>query len=154
MTVSSLHILEKTRSQRDRLFQHAGEAIKASVGWHWGGQLFSSTPDDEGPVQLTDLTEDPTFGVRHQVLPLGVKRPDVLQTSNESAFFVEKHHTKIKKATKASFVFEVAEAMLNDENTALVSLIPDCIDDAKTRSAACARFSKMRRIPTTSPRKR
>uniref|UniRef100_A0AAV1UGF2 Serpin domain-containing protein n=1 Tax=Peronospora matthiolae TaxID=2874970 RepID=A0AAV1UGF2_9STRA len=85
---------------------------------------FQALQTMEVRFKSTELTEDPTFGVRHQVLPLGVKRPDALQTSTESAFFVEKHHTKIKKATKASFVPEVAEAMLNDENTALLSLSP------------------------------
>uniref|UniRef100_M4C2Z0 Uncharacterized protein n=1 Tax=Hyaloperonospora arabidopsidis (strain Emoy2) TaxID=559515 RepID=M4C2Z0_HYAAE len=83
--------------------------------------------------ESTDLTEDPSLGVRHQVLPLGEKRPAALQTSTESTFFVEKHHTKIKKDTEASFVPEVAEAMLNDENTELLSFVPDCIDDANVK---------------------
>ncbi|KAG2758866.1 hypothetical protein Pcac1_g29042, partial [Phytophthora cactorum] len=52
-------------------------------------------------------------------------RPDAVKASTESAFFVEKHHTKIKKASKASSVMEVTEAMLDDENTALLNVIPD-----------------------------
>uniref|UniRef100_A0AAV1V3T1 Uncharacterized protein n=1 Tax=Peronospora matthiolae TaxID=2874970 RepID=A0AAV1V3T1_9STRA len=94
---------------------------------------FQALQTMEVRFESTDLTEDPTLGVRHQVLPLGVKRPDALQTSTESAFFVEKHHTKIKKSTKASFLPKVAEAMLNDENTALLNLTPDCIEDANSK---------------------
>uniref|UniRef100_M4BRD7 Uncharacterized protein n=1 Tax=Hyaloperonospora arabidopsidis (strain Emoy2) TaxID=559515 RepID=M4BRD7_HYAAE len=92
--------------------------------------------------ESTDLTEDPSLGVRHQILSLGVKRPAALQTSTESAFFVEKHHTKINKSTTASFVPEVAEAMLNDENTALLSLVPDCIDDANVRVGGMCKILK------------
>ncbi|KAF1775023.1 hypothetical protein GQ600_12224 [Phytophthora cactorum] len=57
-------------------------------------------------------------------------RPDAVKTSTESAFFVEKHHTKIKKASKASPVMEVTEAMLDDENTALLNVIPDRLAEA------------------------
>uniref|UniRef100_A0AAV1T8D0 Uncharacterized protein n=1 Tax=Peronospora matthiolae TaxID=2874970 RepID=A0AAV1T8D0_9STRA len=81
----------------------------------------------------TDLTEDPSLGVRHQILPLGVKRPDALQTSTKSAVFFEKHHTEIKKSTTALLVPKVAEAMLDDENTTLLSLVLDCIVDAKVK---------------------
>lgn len=41
-----------------------------------------------------------------------------------------KHHTKIKKALTVSPVIEVAEAMLNDENTALLNVIPDRLAEA------------------------
>ena len=103
---------------------------------------FQALQTMEVRFELTDLTEDPSSGVRHQVLPLGVKRPAALQTSTESAFFVEKHHTKTKKSTTASFVPEVAEAMLNDENTALLSLVPDCIDDAKVKVGGMCKILK------------
>lgn len=92
--------------------------------------------------ESTVLTDDPKHGVRHQVLPLGVKRPDAVQTSTESAFFVEKHHTKIKKSAKASFVPEVAEAMLNDENTALLSLLPDLLDAANHKVEGMCKILK------------
>ncbi|RMX69974.1 hypothetical protein DD238_000673 [Peronospora effusa] len=87
----------------------------------------------EAKFELRDLTTDKQYGVRHQVLPLDVKRPDVMKTSTESSFFVEKHHTKIRRAAKASSVLEVAESMLNDENTALLNILPDCLTSADTQ---------------------
>lgn len=87
----------------------------------------------EAKFELRDLTTDKQYGVRHQVLPVEVKRPDVMKTSTESSFFVEKHHTKIRRAAKASSVLEVAESMLNDENTALLNILPDCLTSADTQ---------------------
>uniref|UniRef100_A0AAV1UDM2 Uncharacterized protein n=1 Tax=Peronospora matthiolae TaxID=2874970 RepID=A0AAV1UDM2_9STRA len=115
---------------------------------------FQALQTMEVRFESTDLTEDPTLGVHHQALPLGVKRPDALQTSTESAFFVEKHHTKIKKATRASFVPEVAEAMLSDDKTALLSLLPDCFDAANSKVGSMCKLLKTPRTPTTLPRKR
>ena len=92
--------------------------------------------------KTTDLTSNPTFGVRHQVMPMGVKRPDALKTSTESDFFLEKHHTKIKKTIKDSFVPKVAEAMINDENTALLSLLPDLLEEADTKLAGMCKIIK------------
>lgn len=57
---------------------------------------FQALQTMEVRFNSTDLTRDPTLCVRHQVLPLGVKRPDALQTSTGSAFDIEKYLTKIK----------------------------------------------------------
>ena len=103
---------------------------------------FQALQTMEVRFESSDITSDPAFGVRHQVLPLAVKRPVALTTSTESAFFVEKHHTKIKKAAKASFIPEVAEAMLNDENTALLSLLPDLLTEADTKVAGICKIIK------------
>uniref|UniRef100_A0AAV1VNR0 Uncharacterized protein n=1 Tax=Peronospora matthiolae TaxID=2874970 RepID=A0AAV1VNR0_9STRA len=80
-----------------------------------------------------NVTADKTYGVRYHVAPVDVKRPDSMKTSTESAFFVEKHHTKIKKASKATPIMEVTEAMLDDENTALLSVLPDRLAEADTK---------------------
>ncbi|KAL8024078.1 hypothetical protein Plhal710r2_c005g0021591 [Plasmopara halstedii] len=77
-----------------------------------------------------DVTADKKYGVRRQIIPMNVKRPDAVKTLNESAFFVEKHHTKIKRASKASPVMEVTESMLDDENTALLNTLPDRLAEA------------------------
>lgn len=81
------------------------------------------------------MTADKKHGVRRQVVSVDVKRPDVIKNANESAFFVEKRHTKI---TKASHIFEVIESMLNDENTALLDNLPDRLAAAdKKVDGAC-----------------
>ncbi|TYZ67304.1 hypothetical protein PybrP1_010239, partial [[Pythium] brassicae (nom. inval.)] len=77
-----------------------------------------------------DATVKTKFGIRHQIVPTNVKIPEPLKTSAEAVFFVEKHHTKIRKATKAAPVIEVAEAMANDENTALLNTLPDRLEEA------------------------
>ncbi|KAF1326586.1 putative Pollike protein, partial [Globisporangium splendens] len=77
-----------------------------------------------------DATVDKKYGVRHHVRPVDVKRPGALKASTESAFFVEKHHTKIRKASKPSPVVEVTESMISDENTALLNTLADRLEDA------------------------
>jgi hypothetical protein len=94
---------------------------------------FQTLQTMEVKFESKNLTADKQYGVRHQVLPVDVKRPDELKASTESAFFLEKHHTKIKKAAKASPVLEVTESMLNDENTALLNILPDCLAEADTK---------------------
>jgi hypothetical protein len=91
---------------------------------------FQALQSMEVKFESKNVTADKKYGVRHHVLPVDVKRPDELKTSTESAFFVEKHHTKIKKASKASPVLEVTESMLNDENTALLNTLTDCLAEA------------------------
>jgi hypothetical protein len=94
---------------------------------------FQALQTMEVAFEAKDVTADAKFGPRYQILPSEVKRPEALKTSSESAFFVEKHHTKVRKASKASSLAEVAESMLNDENTALLSVLPDCLATADTK---------------------
>ena len=91
---------------------------------------FQALQSMEATFESKNVTADKKYGVRHHVAPVDVKRPDAVKTSTESAFFVEKHHTKIKKASKASPLIEVTEAMMNDENTALLNVIPDRLAEA------------------------
>ncbi|KAF1773397.1 hypothetical protein GQ600_15376 [Phytophthora cactorum] len=91
---------------------------------------FQALQSMEVTFESKNVTADKKYGVRYHVAPVDVKRPDAVKTSTESAFFVEKHHTKIKKASKASPVMEVTEAMLDDENTALLNVIPDRLAEA------------------------
>jgi hypothetical protein len=101
---------------------------------------FQALQTMEVKFELKNLTADKQYGVRHQVLPVDVKRPDELMTSTESAFFFEKHHTKIKKASKASPVLEVSESMLNDENTSLLNTLPDCLALADTQVVSASKL--------------
>ncbi|KAF1327039.1 putative Pollike protein, partial [Globisporangium splendens] len=87
----------------------------------------------EVSFEVKDVAADKKYGPRYQVIPVDVKRPEALKTSTESAFFVEKHHTKIRKASKASPILEVSESMLNDENTALLNTLPDRLALADTQ---------------------
>ena len=91
---------------------------------------FQALQSMEVTFESKNVTADKKYGVRYHVAPVDVKRPDAVKTSTESAFFVEKHHTKIKKASKASSVMAVTEAMLDDENTALLNVIPDRLAEA------------------------
>lgn len=45
----------------------------------------------------------------------------------------EKHHSKIRKATTATSVASVAQSMLDDENTALLSVLPDALSHADSQ---------------------
>jgi hypothetical protein len=99
---------------------------------------FQALQSMEVTFESKDVTADKKYGVRRQIVPVDVKRPAKLKTSTESAFFVEKHHIKIKKASKASPVMEVTESMLNDENTALLNTLPDRLAEAdKKVDGAC-----------------
>ncbi|KAF1331476.1 putative Pollike protein, partial [Globisporangium splendens] len=92
----------------------------------------------EVAFEAKKVTADKKYGIRYQVLPTEVKRPEALKESKESAFFIEKHHTKVRKSPKASHIVEVAESMANDENTALLSVLPDRLTHADTKvDAAC-----------------
>ncbi|KAF1331688.1 hypothetical protein FI667_g4271, partial [Globisporangium splendens] len=92
----------------------------------------------EAAFEAKKVTADKKYGIRYQVLPTEVKRPEALKESKESAFFIEKHHTKVRKSPKASHIVEVAESMANDENTALLSVLPDRLTHADTKvDAAC-----------------
>ncbi|KAL7686622.1 hypothetical protein Plhal304r1_c026g0088221 [Plasmopara halstedii] len=86
---------------------------------------FQSLQSMEVEFELKDIMTDKKHGVRKQIMPVNVQRPKSVETSTESAFFIEKHHTKIVKAVKATSITEVTESMLNDENTALLNLLPD-----------------------------
>ncbi|KAF1331678.1 putative Pollike protein, partial [Globisporangium splendens] len=97
---------------------------------------FQALQTMEVAFEAKDVSADAKFGPRYQILPTEVRRPEALKTSPESAFFVEKHHTKIRKTSKASSLAEVAESMLNDENTALLSILPDCLATADTKVAS------------------
>ncbi|KAL7689366.1 hypothetical protein Plhal304r1_c016g0059921 [Plasmopara halstedii] len=68
-----------------------------------------------------NVTADKKYGVRHQIIHVNVKRPDAVKTSAESAFFAEKHHTKIKKTLKASSTIKATKSML--DNTALLNTL-------------------------------
>lgn len=87
----------------------------------------------EVKFEAKNVTAAKKYGPRCQVVPVDVKRSDVVKTSTESAFFIEKHHTKIKKASTASPVLEVSESMQDDENTALLNTLPDCLALADTQ---------------------
>ncbi|KAF1327933.1 putative Pollike protein, partial [Globisporangium splendens] len=94
---------------------------------------FQALQSMEVTFESKNVTADKKYGVRYQVVPVDVKRSDVVKSSTESAFFVEKHHTKIRKASKASPILEVSESMLNDENTALLNTLPDRLALADTQ---------------------
>ena len=94
----------------------------------------------EVTFEAKTVTADKKYGPRYHVVPADVKRPEMIKTSTESAFFVEKHHTKIKKASKASPVLEVSESMLNDENTALLNTLPDCLALADTQVESASKL--------------
>uniref|UniRef100_A0AAV1V468 Uncharacterized protein n=1 Tax=Peronospora matthiolae TaxID=2874970 RepID=A0AAV1V468_9STRA len=65
-----------------------------------------------------------------------------MKTSTESAFFVEKHHTRIKKASKATSIIKVAEAMSDDEHAALLNALPDRLKEADTKGdGVCKLFA-------------
>ncbi|KAF1331473.1 putative Pollike protein, partial [Globisporangium splendens] len=91
---------------------------------------FQALQTMEVKFESIDATVDKKYGVRHHVRPVDVKRPGALKASTESAFFVEKHHTKIHKASKPSPVVEVTESMISDENTALLNTLADRLEDA------------------------
>jgi len=80
-----------------------------------------------------DVTVDKKYGARRQIIPVDVQRPDAVKTSTESAFFIEKHHTKIKTTSKASPIMEVTQSMMDDENTALLNTLPDRLMEADTK---------------------
>ncbi|KAL8000666.1 hypothetical protein Plhal703r1_c21g0092221 [Plasmopara halstedii] len=86
---------------------------------------FQSLQSMEVEFELKDITTDKNYGVRKQITHVNVRRPQSVEISTESAFFIEKHHTKIVKAVKATSIIEVTKSMLNDENTALLDLLPD-----------------------------
>lgn len=99
---------------------------------------FQALQSMEVTLETKCVTADTKYGVRRQIVPVDVKRPDAIKSANESAFFIEKRHTKIKKASKASPIFEVTESMLNDENTALLDNLPDRLAAAdKKVDSAC-----------------
>ncbi|KAL7683440.1 hypothetical protein Plhal304r1_c041g0118971 [Plasmopara halstedii] len=79
---------------------------------------------------VKDATADKRHGSRKQIVPVNVKRPDAINSSSESAFSVEKHHTRIKKAAKATLTLEVTKSMINEENTALLDTLPDKFAEA------------------------
>ncbi|KAL7694699.1 hypothetical protein Plhal304r1_c001g0002931 [Plasmopara halstedii] len=86
---------------------------------------FQSLQSMEVEFELKDITTDKKHGVRKQIMPVNVRRPKSVEASTESAFFIEKHHTKIVKAVKATSIIEVTESMLNDENKTPLDLLPD-----------------------------
>ncbi|KAL8009034.1 hypothetical protein Plhal710r2_c075g0179071 [Plasmopara halstedii] len=86
---------------------------------------FQSLQSMEVEFELKDITTDKKHGDCKQIVPVNVMRPKWVETSTESAFFIEKHHSKIVKAAKATSIIEVTESMLNDENTALLDTLPD-----------------------------
>ncbi|POM72902.1 Pol-like protein putative [Phytophthora palmivora] len=94
---------------------------------------FQALQTMEVKFEAIDATVDKKYGIRHHVRPVDVKRPEALKSSTESAFFVEKHHTKIRKAPKPSPVVEVTESMISDENTALLNTLVDRLEDADKR---------------------
>jgi hypothetical protein len=99
---------------------------------------FAALQSMEASFEVKKTTADKKYGIRYQVMPTDVKRPETLKESKESAFFIEKHHTKVKKSTKASHIVEVTESMVNDENTALLSVLPDRLKHADTKvDAVC-----------------
>ena len=99
---------------------------------------FRELQSMEVTFESKDVTADKTLGVRRQVVPVDVKRSETVKTANESAFFMEKHHTKITKASQATLISEVTESMLNDENTALLNILPDRLAEAdKKVGLAC-----------------
>lgn len=99
---------------------------------------FQTLQSMEVTFELKNATADMKHGVRRQIVPVDVKRPDAVKSTKESAFFIEKHHTKVKKALKASPILEVTESMLNDENTALLNTLPDRLTAAdKKVEGAC-----------------
>lgn len=94
---------------------------------------FEALQSMEVDLVVKNATANKKHGVRKQVVPTNVKRPEAVMTAAESAFFVEKHHTKIKKAANASPILEVTESMINEENTALLNLLPDRLAEADAK---------------------
>ncbi|KAL7689853.1 hypothetical protein Plhal304r1_c014g0052601 [Plasmopara halstedii] len=60
---------------------------------------------------VKDATADKRHGARKQIVPVN-------------------HHTRIKKAAKATPILEVTESMINDENTAQLDTLPDKFAEA------------------------
>ncbi|CEG44738.1 uncharacterized protein PHALS_01078 [Plasmopara halstedii] len=79
----------------------------------------------EVSFESKDATADKKYGVRRQIIPVIVKRPDAGKTLNESVSLSRSTDTKIKRASKASPVMEVTESMHDDDNTALLNTLPD-----------------------------
>ncbi|KAL7683541.1 hypothetical protein Plhal304r1_c041g0120031 [Plasmopara halstedii] len=91
---------------------------------------FQALQTMEVEIVVKDATADKRHGARKQIVPVNVKRPDAINTSSESAFFIEKHHTRKKKAAKVTSILEVTESMITDENTAQLDTLPDKFAEA------------------------
>ncbi|KAL7680955.1 hypothetical protein Plhal304r1_c061g0148731 [Plasmopara halstedii] len=91
-----------------------------------------SLADIDFTALLAELQPQPLNGIAttkyFQIVSVNVKRPDTINTSSKPAFFVDKHHTRIKKATKTTPILVVTESMTNDENTALLDTLSDKFD--------------------------
>ncbi|KAL7679808.1 hypothetical protein Plhal304r1_c073g0161211 [Plasmopara halstedii] len=68
----------------------------------------------EVEFELKGITTDKKHGVRKQIVPVN-------------------HHTKLVEAAKATSIIEVTESMLNDENTALLDTLSDCLTTADAK---------------------
>lgn len=91
----------------------------------------------EMALELKDVSAHKKYGKRRQIVPTNVTRPAAILTATETAFFVEKHHTKVKLAAKASPILAVTKSMLDDESTALLDTLSDrlVLADSKVDSA-------------------
>ena len=84
----------------------------------------------EAQFELKDATANVKYGKRKQVVPVNVKRSDEMKSAKETVVFTKKKHTSVRKANKPAQVLEVSEWMLNDENTALLNMVPDKLEEA------------------------
>lgn len=64
--------------------------------------------------------------MRKQIVPVAVVHHTGMTTAKDLVFYMEKHHTKLKKAAKASSIQEITEAMINGEISLLLYTLPDC----------------------------
>ncbi|CAI5721984.1 unnamed protein product [Peronospora destructor] len=94
---------------------------------------FDALQSTEVKFKAKNVTADTKYGVRCQIVPVDVKSPAAVKDAKEFAFFVGKHHTKIKKASRASPISEVTESMLNDENSAQLDILSDRLAEADTK---------------------
>ncbi|KAL7689654.1 hypothetical protein Plhal304r1_c015g0056851 [Plasmopara halstedii] len=117
---------KKTRSRKDIDFTSLlTNPVLQPLDGIATSNYFQSLQSMEVEFELKDITTDKKHGVRKQIMPVNVRRPESVETSIESAFFIEKHHTKIVKALKVTSIIEVTVSMLNDENTTLLDLLSD-----------------------------
>ncbi|KAL7690945.1 hypothetical protein Plhal304r1_c010g0037961 [Plasmopara halstedii] len=86
----------------------------------------------EVEFELKDITTEKKHGVRKQIMPVNVRRPE-----------------SIVKAVKATSIIEVTESMLNDENTALLDLLPDRVLAADAKVGGIVKIIENATNPTT-----
>ncbi|CEG42905.1 uncharacterized protein PHALS_13141 [Plasmopara halstedii] len=112
------HGLPTGANQITQILSDRDDALSISMFDSSNGKISpSDSPMEQEEAQQADCT-------------VNVKRLDALNTSSESALFIEKHHTMIKKVAKATPILEITESMINGENTAQLDTLPNKFAEA------------------------